>query len=85
MLRTPEFDVHIHICDTGSGWEGRHLLLTDWLQHSAEDRKAYAALKTTLQAQDWETMNHYANAETALISDMMLRAEAWAVSTRWAP
>jgi hypothetical protein len=30
-------------------------------------------------------MNHYADAKTALISEMTARAEAWAASTGWAP
>ena len=30
-----------------------------------------------LQKQGWETMNHYADAKTALISEMTARAEAW--------
>ena len=45
MFRTPELDVHIHVCDAGSDWERRHLLLRDWLRESADDREAYAALK----------------------------------------
>jgi GrpB-like predicted nucleotidyltransferase (UPF0157 family) len=83
MFRTPELHVHIHICDAGSEWERRHLLLRDWLRESANDREAYARLKTELQTQDWETLNHYAEAKTALISEMTVRAEAWAGSTGW--
>jgi GrpB-like predicted nucleotidyltransferase (UPF0157 family) len=85
MFRTLELDVHVHICDAGSEWERRHLLLRDWLRESADDRMAYAALKTELQRQSWETMNHYADAKTALISEMTTRAEAWAASTGWSP
>ena len=85
MFRTPELDVHIHVCDVGSDWERRHLLLRNWLRESAEDRDAYAALKTELQKQGWETMNHYADAKTALISVMTSRAETWAASTGWSP
>jgi GrpB-like predicted nucleotidyltransferase (UPF0157 family) len=85
MFRTPELDVHIHVCDAGSEWERRHLLLRDWLRQSADDRAAYAALKMELQTQDWETMNHYADAKTVLIAEMTTRAEAWAASTGWSP
>jgi GrpB-like predicted nucleotidyltransferase (UPF0157 family) len=85
MFRTAELDVHIHICDAESDWERRHFLLRDWLRESADDRDAYAALKTELQREGWETMNHYADAKTALISEMTARAEAWAASTGWSP
>ena len=85
MFRTPALDTHIHICAAGSDWERRHLLLRDWLRQSGEDRQAYGDLKTQLQGQDWETMNHYADAKTDLISEMATRAEAWARSTGWSP
>ena len=83
MFRTPELDVYVHVCDAGSGWERRHLLLRDWLRQSDDERDAYAALKTELQKQGWATMNHYAEAKTALILEMTARAEAWATSTGW--
>jgi GrpB-like predicted nucleotidyltransferase (UPF0157 family) len=85
MFRTPDLHVHIHVCAAGSEWERRHLLLRDWLRHSADDREAYAELKTELQRQGWETMNHYAEAKTTLISEMTVRAEEWAASTGWSP
>jgi GrpB-like predicted nucleotidyltransferase (UPF0157 family) len=85
MFRTPELDVHIHVCDAGSDWERRHLLLRDWLRRSANDREAYADLKIRLLRQDWDTMNHYADAKSALIAEMSARAEQWAMSTAWSP
>lgn len=85
MFRTPALDVHVHVCQAGSDCERRHLLLRDWLRESAEDRNAYAELKTALRTNDWETMNHYADAKTALISEITTRAEAWASATRSRP
>ncbi|HEV2808891.1 MAG TPA: GrpB family protein [Acidimicrobiales bacterium] len=85
MFRTPELDVHVHVCGAGSAWERRHLLLRDWLRHSQDDREAYAALKLGLQQQDWETMNDYADAKNTLITAMTYRAEEWALASRWSP
>ncbi len=85
MFRTPELDVHVHICDAGGDWERRHLLLRDWLRHSQDDREAYAALKLRLQQQDWETMNDYADAKSAVFAEMTARAEEWSLSTGWSP
>lgn len=85
MFRTAALDVHVHVCEAGSDWERRHLLLRDRLRESPEDRNAYAELKTALQTSDWETMNHYADAKTALISEITTRAEAWASATGWRP
>jgi GrpB-like predicted nucleotidyltransferase (UPF0157 family) len=85
MFRTSALEVHLHVCDAGSEWERRHLLLRDWLRRSADDREAYADLKVRLQQQDWDTMNHYADAKSALIAEMTIRAEQWALSTDWSP
>ncbi len=85
MFRTSALDVHVHVCDAGSDWERRHLLLRDWLRRSADDREAYADLKMRLQQQDWDTMNHYAHAKSALITEMTVRADQWALATDWSP
>jgi GrpB-like predicted nucleotidyltransferase (UPF0157 family) len=85
MFRTAAFDVHVHVCDAGSDWERRHLLLRDWLRRSAADHEAYGNLKLRLQQEDWETMNHYADAKSGLIAEMTVRAEQWALSIGWYP
>lgn len=85
MVRTPELDFQVHICKTGSDWERRHLLFRDWLRHDKDDRRAYADLKERLAKQDWETMNHYADAKGKVIRELTKRAEAWAAETDWQP
>jgi len=85
MVRTPGLDVQVHICPAGSGWERRHLLFRDWLRQDAADRAAYEALKRDLASRDWPDMNAYADAKTALIAEIMARAEAWAGTTHWTP
>ena len=51
MLRTPERDVHIHVCDAGGGWEHRHLAFRDRLRASPADRDRYAAAKSAVIAE----------------------------------
>lgn len=85
MVRRPERDVHVHICDAGSDWERRHLLLRDWLRHDDSDREAYGALKRALAARAWADMNEYAAAKTDLIQDILGRAERWAQDVGWEP
>ncbi len=85
MFRTPEGDVHVHVCDHGGSWERRHLLFRDWLRASGADRQLYAETKRALAQHDWPTMDHYADAKTDVIADIMSRAEAWARSCDWAP
>jgi GrpB-like predicted nucleotidyltransferase (UPF0157 family) len=78
MLRTAALDVHVHICGEGSEWERRHLLFRDWLRLDAADREAYAALKRELAEREWAGMNAYAQAKSALIVEITVRAEEWA-------
>ncbi len=83
MLRTPQLDVQVHVCAAGSDWERRHLLFRDWLRTSEEDRRLYARLKSSLAETDWSTMNHYADAKSAVIHEITGRAEEWAIATQW--
>jgi GrpB-like predicted nucleotidyltransferase (UPF0157 family) len=77
-------EVQVHICSAGSDWERRHILFRDWLRQNADDRALYEAHKRELALQDWETRNHYADAKTAIIAEIMERAERWASATNWA-
>lgn len=83
MVRTPELDVHVHVCAPGSDWQRRHLLFRDWLRHSDDDRVAYADLKASLAAREWSDMNEYAAAKGPLIGEITERAEQWALRTGW--
>jgi GrpB-like predicted nucleotidyltransferase (UPF0157 family) len=85
MVRTVDLDVHVHICRVGSEWERRHLLFRDWLRFDDADREAYAALKRELAQRGWADMNAYADAKGVLISEIMIRAEAWAKQAGWHP
>lgn len=84
MVRTRELDVQVHVCSAGSEWERRHLLFRDWLRHDAADREAYARLKWELASRDWDDMNQYADAKSALVAQITVRAEAWALANGWA-
>lgn len=75
MLRTPERDVHLHVCALGSDWERRHLLFRDWLREHPDDAARYEAVKRALGG-EWEDMNDYAAAKSGIIADIMTRASA---------
>ena len=83
MVRTAEFDVHVHICPAGGKWERDHLLFVDWLRTSSADRLAYEKLKRDLATRDWFDMNQYAEAKGDLIDEILGRAEHWAARTGW--
>ena len=74
MLRTPEKDVHVHVFSPGSREGERLLLLRDHLRHSEEDRELYAGTKRELATKDWPSMQHYADAKTGIVEDILTRA-----------
>ena len=76
MLRTPEKDVHLHVCEVGSDWEQRHLVFRDWLRTHPDDRQRYEDVKRELSRRDWDDMNDYADAKSEVVADIMSRASA---------
>lgn len=83
MYRTVAHDVHLHVWETGSDHERRHLLFRDHLRADAADRERYAAVKRELAARVWDDMNDYAQAKGAVIAEITARAEAWAAASGW--
>lgn len=71
MVRTPEFDVHVHIWPDGDPAVTAHLAFRIRLRSSTADRDLYAATKRRLAQQDWPTMNHYAAAKTDVILQIL--------------
>lgn len=76
MMRTPERDVHVHVCSLGSDWEQRHLVFRDWLRENPDDRQRYEDVKRSLAGRVWADMNDYADAKSDVIADIMSRATA---------
>jgi GrpB-like predicted nucleotidyltransferase (UPF0157 family) len=76
MLRIADV-AHVHVCSAGSAWEQRHVLFRDWLRRDSADRDRYGEAKRDLAGRDWETMNHYADAKSDVIAEIMIRAERW--------
>jgi GrpB-like predicted nucleotidyltransferase (UPF0157 family) len=74
MLRAPAKNAHVHIFSPDSPEIGRCLLLRERLRSNAADRELYARTKRRLAAQRWPTMQHYAEAKTAVIEAIMARA-----------
>lgn len=83
MYRTPARDVHLHVWVAGGDDERRHLLFRDWLRRAPADRDRYGAVKAELAARDWDDMNDYARAKSAVIAEITARAEAWARASGW--
>jgi GrpB-like predicted nucleotidyltransferase (UPF0157 family) len=52
------------------------LLFRDRLRADAADRELYADAKRELASVDWKYVQQYADAKTAVVQDILARAEA---------
>jgi GrpB-like predicted nucleotidyltransferase (UPF0157 family) len=77
MFRTPERDVHIHIYSSGDQAITDYLDLRDWLRVDESDRALYADVKRDLARRRWTDMNHYADAKTDVVRQVLGRAREW--------
>ena len=74
LMRTPEKDVHIHVFSLGSSEIERLRLFRDHLRRHEGDRHRYSDVKRDLALRTWPTMQHYAEAKTDVITQIMARA-----------
>jgi GrpB-like predicted nucleotidyltransferase (UPF0157 family) len=73
MFRTTQRDVHVHVWADHDPEVDRYLRFRDQLRRSASDRAAYEQLKRSLAEHDWSDMNHYADAKSRLVEEMLGR------------
>jgi GrpB-like predicted nucleotidyltransferase (UPF0157 family) len=77
MFRTPDRDVHIHVYPSGDQAIRDYLDLRDWLRVDESDRTSYEDVKRDLAQRPWSDMNHYAEAKSDVIQEVLGRARAW--------
>ena len=76
MMRTPELDVHLHILPDVDPAVTAYLAFRNRLRSSIADRDLYAATKRRLAQQDWPTMDHYADAKSEVILQILSRTNS---------
>jgi GrpB-like predicted nucleotidyltransferase (UPF0157 family) len=74
MFRTPAKDVHIHVYGSGDQAVRNYLAFRDRLRVDDVDRTLYAKVKQDLAQRPWSDMNHYADAKTEVITQILGRA-----------
>jgi GrpB-like predicted nucleotidyltransferase (UPF0157 family) len=62
--------VNIHVCESGSEWEVRHLTFRDHLRTHPHTAREYERLKHQLAPQ-FEDANDYAEAKGSFIQEVM--------------
>ena len=74
MFRRPDSAVHLHVFSAACPEIDRMLLFRDWLRSHPEDRDLYARTKRELAQQNWKYGQHYADAKTAVVEEILSRA-----------
>jgi GrpB-like predicted nucleotidyltransferase (UPF0157 family) len=76
MFRGSEPPVNLHVFPAKCPEVDRMLLFRDWLRVNDADRELYARTKRELGAQDWKYVQNYADAKTAVVEEILTRAQA---------
>jgi GrpB-like predicted nucleotidyltransferase (UPF0157 family) len=76
LLKGPDTDVNVHVFSAGCAEIGRMLAFRDRLRVSDADRAAYQRVKRELAGRTWRHTQHYADAKTAIVAEIMARASA---------
>jgi GrpB-like predicted nucleotidyltransferase (UPF0157 family) len=76
VFKGPDTDVNLHVFTEGASEIGRMLAFRDRLRASDADRDRYAAAKRDLAARRWTYVQEYADAKSAVITEILGRTSA---------
>lgn len=74
LLRGLDIPSNLHVFTLGCVEIQRMLAFRDWLRTHEEDRVRYENTKRELAAQTWKHMQHYADAKSDIIREILARA-----------
>ncbi len=74
LFKGPDTDINMHVFTAGEPEIDRMLLFRDWLRANGADRDAYLQVKRDLARRTWRHVQHYADAKTAIVQEIMARA-----------
>jgi GrpB-like predicted nucleotidyltransferase (UPF0157 family) len=76
LFKGPETNINLHVFSADCPEVDRMLLFRDWLRTNEADRELYTGAKRDLAAREWKYVQQYADAKTAVVQEIMARAEA---------
>jgi GrpB-like predicted nucleotidyltransferase (UPF0157 family) len=76
MFKGPGPEINLHVFSSGCGEIDRILMFRDWLRINDADRELYANCKRALAGKEWNYIQNYADAKTAVIEQILARAIA---------
>jgi GrpB-like predicted nucleotidyltransferase (UPF0157 family) len=75
LFKGPDTNVNIHVFSAGCEEVERMLAFRDWLRTHHEDRELYERAKRELAARKWKYVQNYADAKSAVVHEIVARAE----------
>lgn len=75
VFKGPDTDINLHVFSPGCPEIDRMLVFRDWLRANAADRELYASAKLALARQEWKYVQNYADAKTAVVEEIIARAQ----------
>jgi GrpB-like predicted nucleotidyltransferase (UPF0157 family) len=76
LLKGPAANINLHVFSAGCAEIDRMILFRDHLRTNAGDRELYLRTKRELAARDWDYVQNYADAKSAVVEEILLRAAA---------
>lgn len=71
LFKGPDTDINLHVFSLGTSEIDRMLRFRDWLRTNDTDRDKYAQVKRSLAKNKWRHVQHYANAKTSIVQEIM--------------
>jgi GrpB-like predicted nucleotidyltransferase (UPF0157 family) len=74
VFKGPDTDINLHVFSAGCVEIERMLAFRDWLRANEADRRRYQTAKRELAQREWEFVQNYADAKTAVVEEIIIRA-----------
>jgi GrpB-like predicted nucleotidyltransferase (UPF0157 family) len=74
VLKGPDTNVNLHVFSPDCVEVDRMVGFRDWLRGNDADRDLYERTKRELAAREWQFVQNYADAKTAVVEEIMARA-----------
>ena len=76
LLNSPRIDANLHVFSTGCAEVHRMISFRDWLRAHPDDRALYQRAKQRLAKRTWQYTQHYADAKSNVIQEILGRIDA---------
>jgi GrpB-like predicted nucleotidyltransferase (UPF0157 family) len=74
LFKGPDTDINLHVFTAGAAEIDRMLLFRDHLRANDADRDAYLQVKRDLAQRTWRHVQHYADAKSTIVEQIIARA-----------